>query len=71
MTAENDNDINVMNRPKCFGAAGATTTVTEFDRAGETGTVTAHSTGIARAEMTEIVSRETNRADGSSATVMT
>lgn len=63
--------VGVVNRPKYFGAAGATTTVTEFDHAGETDTVTVRSTGIARVEMTEIVSQETTRADGSPATVMT
>lgn len=70
VTVQHVNHINVVERAKCFDAAG-TTTVTDREQTDETetSTETAISTDTARATVTEVVTRETTRADGSTSTV--
>ena len=70
VTVEHVNHINVVERGKCFDAAAATTTVTDDDQPStETETETQPSATISNATVTEVVTRETTRADGSTSTV--
>lgn len=65
VTVRHVNHINVVKRGKCFDAAAATTTVTDREESTEKSTAT----GTARATVTDVVTHETARADGSTATV--
>jgi len=68
VTVEHVNHINVVGRAKCFDAAAATTTVTDDDQP-STETETQPSATTSDAAVTEVVTRETTRADGSTSTV--
>lgn len=70
VAVEHVNHINVVERGKCFDAAAATTTVTDDDQPStETETETQPSATTSDVAVTEVVTRETTRADGSTATV--
>lgn len=72
VTVSHVNHINVVERAKCFDAAAGTTTVTDREPGPpgtDTETATATESGTASSTVTEVVTRETTRADGSPATV--